>query len=53
MKMVDIEEVYVEDLYKKHKGKGLNKGFFSMIINWKGVYRINIIYSEKQPDPAT
>lgn len=25
--MVDIEEVFVTDLYKKHKGKELYKGF--------------------------
>lgn len=28
--MVDIEEVYVRDLYKKHKGKELYKGFYSI-----------------------
>lgn len=26
--MVDIEEAYVRDLYKKHKGKELYKGFY-------------------------
>jgi len=29
-KMVDIEKVYVRDLYKKHKGKELYKGFYSV-----------------------
>ncbi|WP_148685684.1 hypothetical protein [Candidatus Nitrosocosmicus hydrocola] len=28
--MTDIEEVYVRDLYKKHKGKELYKGFYSI-----------------------
>ncbi len=28
--MVDIKEVYVRDLYKKHKGKELYKGFYSI-----------------------
>lgn len=28
--MVDTEEVYVRDLYKKHKGKELYKGFYSI-----------------------
>ena len=28
--MVDIEEAYVRDLYKKHKGKELYKGFYSI-----------------------
>ena len=28
--MVDIEEVYVRDLYEKHKGKELYKGFYSI-----------------------
>ena len=28
--MVDIEEVYVRDLYKKHKGSELYKGFYSI-----------------------
>lgn len=28
--MVDIEEVYVRDLYKKHNGKGIFKGFYSI-----------------------
>lgn len=28
--MVDIEEVYVRDLYKKHKCKELYKGFYSI-----------------------
>jgi hypothetical protein len=28
--MTDIEEVYVKDLYKKHKGKELYKGFYSV-----------------------
>jgi hypothetical protein len=28
--MVDMEEVYVRDLYKKHKGKELYKGFYSI-----------------------
>jgi hypothetical protein len=28
--MVDIEDVYVKDLYKKHKGKELYKGFYSI-----------------------
>jgi hypothetical protein len=27
--MVDIEEVYVRDLYKEHKGKELHKGSLS------------------------
>jgi hypothetical protein len=28
--MVDIEEVYVRDLYKKHKSNELYKGFYSV-----------------------
>jgi hypothetical protein len=28
--MTDIEEVYVRDLFKKHKGKELYKGFYSI-----------------------
>ena len=28
--MVNIEEVYVRDLYKKHKGKQFYKGFYSI-----------------------
>lgn len=28
--MVDIEEVYVRDLFKKHNGKELYKGFYSV-----------------------
>jgi hypothetical protein len=28
--MTDIEEVYVKDLYKKHKGNELYKGFYSI-----------------------
>lgn len=28
--MVDIKEVYVRDLYKKHKGNELYKGFYSV-----------------------
>jgi len=28
--MVDIEEVYVRDLFKKHKGKELYKGLYSI-----------------------
>ena len=28
--MTDIEEVHVRDLYKKHKGKELYKGFYSL-----------------------
>jgi hypothetical protein len=28
--MVDMEEVYVRDLYKKLKGKELHKGFYSI-----------------------
>ena len=28
--MVDVEEVYVRDLYKKHKGKELSKGFYTV-----------------------
>ncbi len=28
--MTDIEEVYVRDLYKKHKGNELYKGFYSI-----------------------
>ena len=28
--MTDIEEVYVRDLYKKHKGKELYEGFYSL-----------------------
>jgi hypothetical protein len=28
--MVDIEEVHVKDLYKKHHGKELYKGFYSI-----------------------
>jgi hypothetical protein len=28
--MVDIDEVYVRDLYKKHKGRELYKGFYSI-----------------------
>ena len=28
--MTDTEEVYVRDLYKKHKGKELYKGFYSI-----------------------
>ncbi|HKR74957.1 MAG TPA: hypothetical protein VJR94_12695 [Candidatus Nitrosocosmicus sp.] len=28
--MVDIEDVYVKDLYKKHKGNELYKGFYSI-----------------------
>lgn len=28
--MVDIEEVYVRDEYKKHKGKELYKGFYAI-----------------------
>jgi hypothetical protein len=28
--VVDIEEVYVRDLYKKHKGNELYKGFYSI-----------------------
>lgn len=28
--MVDTEEVYVRDLYKKHKGKELYRGFYSI-----------------------
>ena len=28
--MVDMEEVYFRDLYKKHKGKELYKGFYSI-----------------------
>ncbi|HYG00029.1 MAG TPA: hypothetical protein VD815_08045 [Candidatus Saccharimonadales bacterium] len=28
--MVDIEEVYVRDLYKKHKSKELYRGFYSI-----------------------
>ena len=28
--MTDIEEVYIKDLYKKHKGKELYKGFYSI-----------------------
>ncbi|HYF99159.1 MAG TPA: hypothetical protein VD815_03620 [Candidatus Saccharimonadales bacterium] len=28
--MVDIEEVYVRDLYKKHNGKQIFKGFYSV-----------------------
>ena len=28
--MTDIEDVYVRDVYKKHKGKELYKGFYSI-----------------------
>ncbi len=28
--MVDIEEAYVRDLYKKHNGKEIFKGFYSI-----------------------
>lgn len=28
--MADIEEVYVRDLYKKHDGKEIYKGFYSI-----------------------
>ena len=28
--MTDIEEVYVRDLYKKHQGNELYKGFYSI-----------------------
>ena len=28
--MADIKDVYVRDLYKKHKGKELYKGFYSI-----------------------
>jgi hypothetical protein len=28
--MVDIEEVYVRDFYKKSRGKELHKGFYSI-----------------------
>ncbi len=28
--MVDEEEVYVRDLYKKHNGKELYKGFYTV-----------------------
>ena len=28
--MVDVEEVYVRDLYKEHKGNELYKGFYSI-----------------------
>ena len=28
--MVDVEEVYVRDLYKEHKGKERYKGFYSI-----------------------
>lgn len=28
--MADIEEVYVQDLYKKHKGKEIFKGFYTV-----------------------
>lgn len=29
-KMTDLEEVFVIDLYKKHKGKELFKGFYTV-----------------------
>lgn len=28
--MTDIEEIYIKDLYKKHKDKELYKGFYSI-----------------------
>ena len=36
--MVDIEEVYVRDLYKKHKGRELYKRFYSI---GKKIYQDN------------
>lgn len=36
--MADIEEVFVRDLYKKHKDKELYKGFYSV---GKKVYQDN------------
>jgi hypothetical protein len=36
--MVDIEEVYVRDLYKKHNGRELYKEFYSIV---KKIYQDN------------
>lgn len=36
MKVVDIEEVFVTDLYKRHNGKEYYKGFFTI---GKRIYR--------------